>query len=141
SRSSSGVLSSEPRWTSSRTTSGRAAATALSASSMLAASFTSKPSSSRLTRQSMRRDGSSSTRSTLGEVSTEGDASPSVGDTICGLTPRTGTAQGYAVAMGELWPGLARTLSRLDLLAGEPDALDDGGSLYALRRLQYGLHV
>jgi hypothetical protein len=43
--------------------------------------------------------------------------------------------------MGELWPGLARTLSRLDALAGEPEALADDTATDALRRLQYGLHI
>jgi hypothetical protein len=43
--------------------------------------------------------------------------------------------------MGELWPGLASTLSRLDVLAGEPAGLDDDDAPTALRRLQYALHV
>lgn len=43
--------------------------------------------------------------------------------------------------MGELWPGLASTLSHLDLLAGEPEGLDDDHAPGALRRLQYALHV
>jgi hypothetical protein len=43
--------------------------------------------------------------------------------------------------MGELWPGLASTLSHLDLLAGEPEGLDDEDAPSALRRLQYALHV
>src|SRR6516162_7328509 len=43
--------------------------------------------------------------------------------------------------MGELWPGLASTLSRLDVLAGEPSGMDDDAAPSALRRLQYALHV
>jgi hypothetical protein len=43
--------------------------------------------------------------------------------------------------MGELWLGLARTLRRLELVAGEPDRLDDDAAIDALRRLQYRLHV
>jgi len=43
--------------------------------------------------------------------------------------------------MGELWLGLARTLRRLDEYAAEPDRLDDGAAVPALRRLQYRLHV
>jgi hypothetical protein len=43
--------------------------------------------------------------------------------------------------MGELWSGLARTLSRLDELAGEPKHLDEEVALDALRSLQYSLHT
>jgi hypothetical protein len=57
------------------------------------------------------------------------------------LGPTTGTGEGYAVAMGELWSGLARTLARLDVIAGEPAALDGGDAPQALRRLQYALHL
>jgi hypothetical protein len=53
----------------------------------------------------------------------------------------TGTGERYAVAMGELWTGLARTLSRLDLIAGEPARLDADDAADALRRLQYALHL
>ena len=44
--------------------------------------------------------------------------------------------------MGELWSGLARTLARLEVIAGDPAKLDeapDGAA--ALRRLQYALHL
>jgi hypothetical protein len=43
--------------------------------------------------------------------------------------------------MGELWVGLARTLRRLEVVAGEPDRLEDDVAVDALRRLQYRLHV
>ncbi|MDP9283623.1 MAG: hypothetical protein M3P41_01495 [Actinomycetota bacterium] len=57
------------------------------------------------------------------------------------LGPMTGTGERYAVAMGELWSGLARTLARLDVVAGEPAALDGDDAVPALRRLQYALHL
>jgi hypothetical protein len=43
--------------------------------------------------------------------------------------------------MGELWSGLARTLARLDVVAGEPAVLDETDATDALRRLQYALHL
>jgi len=55
--------------------------------------------------------------------------------------PRTGTDERYAVAMGDLWTGLARTLSRLDVAAAEPELLDETGAAGSLRRLQYALHL
>jgi hypothetical protein len=57
------------------------------------------------------------------------------------VTAATGTDERYATAMGELWTGLARTLSRLDLAAADPSALDEPSSAHALRRLQYALHL
>jgi hypothetical protein len=57
------------------------------------------------------------------------------------VTARTGTDHVYAEELGELWTGLVRTLSRLDLAASEPDILDDDGAEQSLRRLQYSLHV
>ena len=57
------------------------------------------------------------------------------------MAPRTGTDECYAAAMGELWSGLARTLTRLDVAAATPDALEDDGAGTALRRLQYSLHL
>jgi hypothetical protein len=54
---------------------------------------------------------------------------------------RIGTGKPYDAAVGELWPGLARTLARLDVLAGDPASLDEDGATEILRRLQYGLHV
>jgi len=56
------------------------------------------------------------------------------------VASRTGTER-YATAMGELWAGLTRTLSRLDALALEPDVLDDEQAVASLRRLQYRLHL
>jgi hypothetical protein len=53
----------------------------------------------------------------------------------------TGTGEHYAVAMSELWSGLARTLSRLDVIAGEPERLEDAPATESLRRLQYALHL
>jgi hypothetical protein len=55
------------------------------------------------------------------------------------VPPTTGTDR-YAAQMGELWTGLSRTLSRLDLAAAEPDGLDES-AVDALRRLQYALHL
>ncbi len=43
--------------------------------------------------------------------------------------------------MGELWTGLTRTLGRLDRLAAEPERLGGDEVEYALRRLQYSLHL
>jgi len=57
------------------------------------------------------------------------------------LGPKTGTGEHYAVAMGELWSDLARTLARLDVFAGEPAELDEHDAAGALRRLQYALHL
>jgi hypothetical protein len=57
------------------------------------------------------------------------------------VTPKSGTTDRYAAAMGELWVGLARTLRRLEVIAGEPDRLDDDAAIGTLRRLQYRLHV
>jgi hypothetical protein len=57
------------------------------------------------------------------------------------LAPTTGTGERYAVAVGELWSGLARTLTRLDVLAGEPARLEEREAADALRRLQYALHL
>jgi len=54
--------------------------------------------------------------------------------------PTTGTGERYDTAISELWAGLARTLSELDVTAAEPDVLDQDGAVTALRRLQYRLH-
>ena len=56
------------------------------------------------------------------------------------LPQRTAPGDRYAVAMGELWGGLARTLARLDRLAEAPEQLSGENVVDALRRLQYGLH-
>ena len=57
------------------------------------------------------------------------------------MAARTGTNQLYAEELGELWAGLLRTLTRLDVVAAEPDRLDEDGAERSLRRLQYALHV
>jgi hypothetical protein len=57
------------------------------------------------------------------------------------VAPTTGTEQPYASAMGILWPDLARTLSRLDAIAGDPDAIDDDELVVALGTLRYHLHL
>jgi hypothetical protein len=57
------------------------------------------------------------------------------------MAPSTGTGHPYASALGELWPVLARALSRLDAIAAEPEALDDEELVETLSRLQYDLHL
>jgi hypothetical protein len=54
------------------------------------------------------------------------------------VAPRTGTGerQGYATAVAELWTNLARTLARLDDVAGQPEP----NALASLPSLQYRLH-
>jgi hypothetical protein len=54
--------------------------------------------------------------------------------------PRAVAADRYADEMGELWPGLTRTLARLDRLAADGHALGAVGA-GPLRRLQYSLHL
>jgi hypothetical protein len=53
---------------------------------------------------------------------------------------RAGTGESYAVQVSELWSGLARTLSQLETLAGDPARLEDRRHFDALKRLQYALH-
>lgn len=57
------------------------------------------------------------------------------------MGPKTGTGEHYAVAMGELWSGLARTMAKLDVIAGQPAVLEEHTSADSLRRLQYALHL
>jgi hypothetical protein len=57
------------------------------------------------------------------------------------VAPLTGTEERYAVAMTELWSGLARTLARLDVAAAKPQSLGMEDAASALRRLQYALHL
>lgn len=57
------------------------------------------------------------------------------------MGPRTGTDERYSVALGDLWFGLSRTLTRLDVAAAEPERLDAADASSALRRLQYALHL
>lgn len=52
----------------------------------------------------------------------------------------TQTTERYVSAVGELWSGLARTLSRLETLAADPELLSDQDACEELRRLQYRLH-
>jgi hypothetical protein len=55
------------------------------------------------------------------------------------VASRTGTDERYATQMGELWSGLAHTLTRLDRLAADPERIADE-DVTGLRRLQYRLH-
>jgi len=55
------------------------------------------------------------------------------------VASRTGTEERYATEMGELWSGLAHTLTRLDRLAADPERIADE-DVSGLRRLQYRLH-
>jgi hypothetical protein len=55
--------------------------------------------------------------------------------------PHTGTDEGYSVALGDLWSGLARTLVRLEGAAAQPERLMEGDASQSLRRLQYALHL
>jgi hypothetical protein len=57
------------------------------------------------------------------------------------VAPLTVTEERYAVAMTELWSGLARTLARLDVAAATPQTLDEENAVAALRRLQYAVHL
>jgi hypothetical protein len=61
--------------------------------------------------------------------------------TIENVATTTGTPERYASEMGALWPGVARTLARLEGVAAEPELLADGATRDALRRLQYALHL
>jgi hypothetical protein len=55
---------------------------------------------------------------------------------------RTGERQSYATAIAGLWNGLTRTLSRLEEIAGDPDAtLAETETVEALPGLQYTLHA
>jgi hypothetical protein len=55
--------------------------------------------------------------------------------------PNTGTDEGYSVALGDLWTGLADPLARLEGAASDPERLDQDDASYSLRRLQYALHL
>jgi hypothetical protein len=47
----------------------------------------------------------------------------------------------YATAIADLWSGLARTLTRLEQFAAEPEGLlDEDEAIEVLPRLQYSLH-
>src|SRR4051794_18776800 len=138
SRASRLELSSPPRCTSSSTTSGRSASTALSASCSVPASRTEKPSSSRLTRQSILNAASSSTTRAVGLCASIRGAIVTI--TIGQAASTTRTPEPYGLAMGELWPGLPRPRPRLDRVAGDPLRLDEDDAARSLRRLQYALH-
>ena len=56
------------------------------------------------------------------------------------VAPEVGTEHRYATQVGQLWSGLARTLTSLETLADDPERLDDE-ALTELRRLQYRLHT
>src|SRR3954469_10571367 len=106
------------------------------ASSSVAASATSNRSSSRFTRQSSLRLGSSSTMSTrVGTPSSARDRirCPRLYDPVVAIGER------YATEVGALWSGLARTLAELEQLASDPLQLaqEDADTL---RVLQYRLH-
>ena len=150
-----------PRWTSRRTTSGRSAATAARASVARRGLADAKPlelevhpaqepqrrvvvdDEDRGTGAFHRAERVDDARSR--SVRRGRAAAGSVGGSdarMSSLTPRTGTGERYAVAMGELWSGLARTLARLDRLAAEPEQLSARRrDTRPLRRLQYALHT
>ena len=52
-----------------------------------------------------------------------------------------GIEERYATEVSALWSGLARTLSELERLAGDPVELEDDDALVSLKQLQYRLHV
>jgi hypothetical protein len=57
------------------------------------------------------------------------------------VAARTGTGAEYADAMVGLWAGVTKTLGRVDELADEPELLASDRGVWALRRLQYRLHL
>jgi hypothetical protein len=52
-----------------------------------------------------------------------------------------GIEERYATQVCELWTGLARTLTELERLAGDPVELEDEDAVTSLKQLQYRLHV
>jgi hypothetical protein len=66
---------------------------------------------------------------------------PQGNDTIEQVGPLTGTGQGYATALGELWPGVEAALGRLNTIAGDPYSYDPEALAEQLAHLQYRLHV
>jgi hypothetical protein len=62
-------------------------------------------------------------------------------DMLRRVAPTIGTGQHYALALGELWPGVHRALVRLDAIAADPGAFDELELPEALARLQYHLHL
>ena len=57
------------------------------------------------------------------------------------MAARTGTGAEYADAMVDLWADVTRTMGRVDALADEPELLASDRGVWALRRLQYRLHL
>jgi hypothetical protein len=56
-------------------------------------------------------------------------------------TVRTGEPQGYAEALSQVWERVGTALVRLERVAENPDAADDGVLLSELPQLQYSLHA
>lgn len=57
------------------------------------------------------------------------------------MSATTGSAQRYAVGLGELWPDVSRALTRLEAIAGDPYAYDAEDVADQLAHLRYRLHV
>ncbi|HEV2591166.1 MAG TPA: hypothetical protein VGU02_04665 [Gaiellaceae bacterium] len=53
----------------------------------------------------------------------------------------TGSAQRYALGLGQLWPDVSRALTRLETIAGDPYAYAPEDVAEQLTHLQYRLHV
>src|SRR5256885_9003047 len=49
----------------------------------------------------------------------------------------TGSAQRYALGLGQLWPDVSRALTRLEAIAGDPYAYDADDVSDQLAHLQY----
>jgi hypothetical protein len=56
-------------------------------------------------------------------------------------TVRTGEPQGYAEALSQVWERVGTALVRLERVAENPDAADEGVLLSELPQLQYSLHA
>jgi hypothetical protein len=56
-------------------------------------------------------------------------------------TVRTGEPQGYAEALSHVWERVGTALVRLERVAENPDAADEGVLLSELPQLQYSLHA
>jgi hypothetical protein len=57
------------------------------------------------------------------------------------VSATTGSAQRYAVGLGQLWPDVSRALARLETIAGDPYAYEPDAVADQLAHLQYRLHV
>jgi hypothetical protein len=62
-------------------------------------------------------------------------------DTIAAVGTITGSAQRYALGLGQLWPDVSRALTRLEAIAGDPYAYDADDVADQLAHLQYRLHA